>query len=274
MSMDSKGIHRFITTTLVVLFTLTSLPPADISFARDREERGRESSQTRRDSQGERGREPAQIRRQEREERVRESSRPQIYKRDTVVRDRERIILRSPRVAKHGHVVSKLPRDYRRVWRDKEPYYYSRGVFYRPDPAGFVVIGAPIGVVVVSLPAGYRRVWVDDSWYYVYGGVFYRRAPSGYVVVEAPPYVVIEDDIPVLIEPPEWAEGEVSVIADILNVRSGPGLRYPTIYQIHRGYILDVHGKTTGWLYVELPSGEFGWVMNIYTVPVLPPGSG
>jgi hypothetical protein len=187
---------------------------------------------------------------------------------------RGKIVLRSPRVTRHGQVVSKLPRYYRRVWRGKEPYYYSRGVFYRPGPTGFIVVGAPIGAVVVSLPVGYRRVWIDSSWYYVFGGIFYRRVPSGYVVVEAPPSVVVEDDIPVLVEPSEMATGKVSVIADVLNVRSGPGLRYPVLYQIHRGYILELHGETTGWFYVELPSGEFGWVMNIYTTPLQSPGSG
>ncbi len=110
--------------------------------------------------------------------------------------------------------------------------------------------------------------------YYAYGGVFYRRVPSGYVVVEAPPDVVVEEAVPVLVQPPEIIEGTVSVIASVLNVRSGPGLSYPMIYQIHKGYILEVHGKAIGWLYVQLPNGEFGWVMNIYTTQLEPPGSG
>jgi uncharacterized protein YraI len=96
---------------------------------------------------------------------------------------------------------------------------------------------------------------------------------SGYVVVEAPAAVIVEDDAPVLVQPHETADGQISITASVLNVRSGPGLGYPVIYQMHEGYVLEVHGKTTGWLFVELPNGEFGWVMTEFTKQ-LEPASG
>ena len=180
----------------------------------------------------------------------------------------------SPRHARQGHVVRKLPRGYKRVWHKKTPYYYQSGVFYKPSLSGFVVVGAPIGSVVFSIPIGYTRVWVGDVGYYLYGGVFYRRSPSGYMVVESPSGVYLDDKDPAVVQPPENASGSVSVTVSVLNVRAGPSLNYPVIYQIYEGYVLDVHGRDRGWLYVELPNGEFGWVKKVFTTRLFEPGSG
>lgn len=180
----------------------------------------------------------------------------------------------SPRPVRHGHVVPKLPRGYRRVWHSNTPYYYRYGIFYRPSPSGFIVVRAPIGLIISSLPVGYTRVWVGGVSYYVYAGAFYRKVPSGYVVVERPPGVYLEEDAPVLVEPPEAAEGIVTVTASALNVRAGPSLTHPVLYQVHRGYLLEVHGRATGWLYVELPDGEFGWVKRVFTAPLDPNAKG
>ena len=246
MLMQSTIRRKIITLLLLSIFALTSFPLADFSFA----------------------------------QRDRRGDRPRVDRRggdrhDRARRDRPRVKRRviSPRVTRRDHVVSRLPRGYRRVWHNRKPYYYYYGAFYRPYTSGFISVGAPYGAIVVSLPVGYQRLWVDDSWYYVYSSSFYRRVPSGYMVVDAPSTVVVEDSVPEIVSPPESAAGNVSVTTSILNVRSGPGLGYPRIYQIQEGYILEVHGKATGWLYVQLPNGEFGWVMNTYTTP-LAPGSG
>lgn len=262
MFIQSKITRRFMTIIVISMFALTSIPMADNVFARDQERRGGKSYRTER-----RGADSSVRKRREREGR---SYRTKRHGADSSVRR----VIRTPRFRRHGHVFPRLPRGYRRVWYNREPFYYYHSVFYRPSPSGFVVVVAPIGIIVDSLPIGYQRLWIDDVWYFAYGGVFYHRVPSGYVVVEAPADVIIEEAIPALVEPPEPASGIVSVEASILNVRSGPGLNYPVIYQIHRGYVLDVHGKTVGWLYVQLPNGEFGWVMNIYTTMLKPPGSG
>ena len=256
MFMRSKITSRFMTITLISLFSLTSLILSDDLFARDRGGRGGKTS----------ARDMDRI----------SGNIPRAKHQDNYSSPRRsgRRVVRSPRAYRHGHTVSKLPRGYRRTWHNKDPYYYYSGSFYRPARSGFIVVGAPYGAIVLSLPVGYQRFWVDDAWYYAYGSVFYRRVPAGYVVVEAPRDIVIEEEAIVLIQPTEADSGEVSVIASILNVRSGPGLSYPVIYQIHEGYILEIQGKTTGWLYVHLPNGEFGWVMNIYTNRLEPSGSG
>jgi len=180
----------------------------------------------------------------------------------------------SPRIVRRGHVVQRLPRGYKRIWFDESPLFYSSGVFYQSVPAGFIAINAPVGVVVASLPAGYRTVWVDGLTYFVYGGVFYGRASAGYVVVNAPATLIVEEAAPALVEPSEEASGQVSVTADVLNVRLGPGKGYKVLYQMHKGYVLEVYGKTTGWLYVELPNGEFGWILTRFTIQLDSDASG
>lgn len=242
MHMQSKIRGKIITIAVLSIFALTSFPLADLSFA-DRDGKGDRQRVDRRGSG--------------KHDRSRDRSRVQ-----------RRVI--SPPVVRRDHVVSSLPRGYRRVWHDRKPYYYFSGTFYRPYTSGFIAVGAPLGAIVVSLPVGYQRVWVDNSWYYVYGSAFYRRVPYGYMVVAPPPAVIVEDSVPEIVAPTESAAGTVSVTTSVLNVRSGPGLDYPRIYQIHEGYLLEIHGKALGWLYVQLPNGEFGWVMNMYTVPLVP----
>jgi uncharacterized protein YgiM (DUF1202 family) len=127
---------------------------------------------------------------------------------------------------------------------------------------------------VVSLPVGYRTLWVGGVSYYYERGVFYRRAPSGYVVVEAPPGRVFVKENPVIVQPSEYARGEVFVMAYSLNVRSGPGLDFSVIDQVYQDDILEIHGKEGEWLYVKLPNGKNGWVMKTYTFQKTPPASG
>jgi uncharacterized protein YgiM (DUF1202 family) len=67
---------------------------------------------------------------------------------------------------------------------------------------------------------------------------------------------------------PENGFGRVSVEIYALNVRSGPGLQYAVTGYVCRDDILVVYNHVPGWLYVQLPSGRFGWVMPEYTTPV------
>ena len=255
--------HHFITVFFIGVFTMSFILMEDYSFAQ-RERRGDDSSRVSR-QQERRGDDSSRVSRQQDR---RGSDSPRIDRN----RSKRRII--SPSSPRYGYVVPKLPRGYRRIWHKSKPYYYISGVFYTPGPSGFIVVRAPIGSIVVSLPVGFRRIWVSDAYYYTYGGTFYRRAPSGFVVVAPPAEVILEEEAPVIVQPSEAAAGQVSVTASILNVRSGPDFSYPLIYQVHSGYILEVHGQSREWLYVELPNGEFGWVMAEFTYRLEAPGSG
>lgn len=269
--------HCFITAVFLSVFAMTFILMEDYSFAQ-REKRGDDSSRVSR-QQGNRGDDSSRVRKQQ-DRRGDDSSRVsrQLDRRGNesprVTRHISKRRIISPSVSRQGHVIRKLPRGYRRVWHKSKPYFYSGGVFYTQGTYGFIVVRAPIGSIVVSLPVGFRRIWVSSAYYYSYGGTFYRRAPSGFVVVAPPAEVVLEEEAPVLVQPSEAAEGQVSVTAPILNVRSGPDLSYPLIYQVHSGYILEIHGQSRGWLYVELPNGEFGWVMSEFTYRLKAPGSG
>jgi uncharacterized protein YraI len=87
------------------------------------------------------------------------------------------------------------------------------------------------------------------------------------MVVESP--LQVEEDI---------ADGEqVSVTSHLLNVRAGAGMEHPVRTQVPRGSVLVVRGYASGWLYVELHDGSYGWVMSRFTTPLataLPGASG
>ena len=80
------------------------------------------------------------------------------------------------------------------------------------------------------------------------------------IVVEKPYYVN------------PWLDETVLVTVSFLNVRSGPDDDFVVIDQVYKGDSLIVYGWeiSSDWLYVELPSGAFGWVLAEYTTPALP----
>jgi hypothetical protein len=41
---------------------------------------------------------------------------------------------------------------------------------------------------------------------------------------------------------------------------------FHVVHRVRRGDTLEVEGRSNGWLNVLLPSGEYGWVMERYTV--------
>ena len=185
-----------------------------------------------------------------------------------------RKIVVPPPVLPWGKPVVNPPVGYVSVRFGGAKYFYHAGVFYQKRPHGFIVAPPPVGAIVASIPVGFQVVVIGGLTYYCYGGAYYQRVPSGYIVVEAPPGVVAVEDPPALIQVPETARGRVSVTANTLNVRSGPGANRPVIHQVYQGNILAIYGNAPGWLYVKLPSGKFGWVMQKFTVQVSPPASG
>lgn len=162
-----------------------------------------------------------------------------------------------------------------RTHRDRDfPRYnvIGRHGIHRPY-ASWHAMGRPrVGVIFSTLPVGYRTIWIADRWYYFYNGIYYQSAPYGYVVVNPPPVVVVRE-YPDVVEPLEHAQGWVAVTVSTLNVHAGSTLDHPVIYQITLDTVLEVYGKADGWLYVQLPNGEFGWIMAAFTAEVEPPGS-
>lgn len=143
-------------------------------------------------------------------------------------------------------------------------YFYLDGIFYRSGLNGYIAVQAPLGAIVVSLPTGSHDIVVGGSKYYVYGGVYYRNVPLGYEVVRKP-YL---GDAYCRTDYEYRDQEQVMVIPRILNVRQGPGKSHPIIHKVYRDDILKVIGRAPGWVYVNLPYGEFGWIMTEYVVPV------
>lgn len=185
-----------------------------------------------------------------------------------------RKIVVPPPVLPWGRPIVNLPFGYVSVWAGGVNYFYNAGIFYQRRPNGFIVAPPPVGAIIASIPAGFQVVVIGGLTYYCYGGAYYQRVPSGYIVVEAPPGVITVERPSALIQVPETARGRVSVTANTLNVRSGPGSNRPVIHQVYQGNILAIYGNAPGWLYVKLPSGKFGWVIQKFTAQVSPPASG
>jgi hypothetical protein len=86
-------------------------------------------------------------------------------------------------------VVSNLPRERTRVVVGRNEYFYSRGLFYRPGPRGYMVMRGPIGARVRVLPPGFVSLSIGGSPFFFYYGTYYRMDPvrRDYVVVNPPP---------------------------------------------------------------------------------------
>jgi hypothetical protein len=87
-----------------------------------------------------------------------------------------------------GYAVPALPHGYYETRYRDSPYYFDRGVWYRPHGDRFVVTLAPIGLVVPVLPPFYSSLWVGGSQYYYADDTYYAWRPEerGYVVVDPP----------------------------------------------------------------------------------------
>lgn len=183
---------------------------------------------------------------------------------------------RNPPGAPHhpGTVVKQLPPRSKSVWVEKSRYYYHEKNFYRKGPSGYVVVSAPIGALVVSIPLGSKAVIAGGLTFYFDGMTYYRRASGGYLVVEPPLQPVIVREVPPVVPSEQRMGGTVSVTVSILNVRSGPGMSFPVIYEVRMGEVLQIHGYAPDWLYVKLSTGEFGWVMLKFTSMLTSPGNG
>ena len=85
-----------------------------------------------------------------------------------------------------GQFIGALPRDHRVVVYGGARYYFSGGVWYRPQGPRFVVVMPPIGLFVPLLPPYYATIWVGGVPYYYANEIYYAHRGGGYVIVEPP----------------------------------------------------------------------------------------
>lgn len=84
-----------------------------------------------------------------------------------------------------GTAIDVLPSGFVTVTVASRPYYYHRGMFYRPYRRGYVIVPAPIGAVIMVPPPGVV-VMVENDPYHYYRGTFYAPRGNRYVVVRPP----------------------------------------------------------------------------------------
>ena len=84
--------------------------------------------------------------------------------------------------------VQHLPPHHETIVVHKRNYFYHNGYFYRREPRGYTIIGAPVGARIRVLPVGYTIVKFGGLSYYYLNGTYYNYIPSErvYVVVANP----------------------------------------------------------------------------------------
>jgi hypothetical protein len=95
-----------------------------------------------------------------------------------------------------GHFVEALPRGHHIVPYGNSRYYFSGGVWYRPNGPRFAIVAPPFGLVVPFLPLYYTTLWVSGIPYYYANDVYYTQSSGGYMVVEPPKGEVVEAPAP------------------------------------------------------------------------------
>ena len=87
-----------------------------------------------------------------------------------------------------GERVRSLPSGHVTVRVGRDSYRYNRGIFYRPDRRGYVVVRAPIGARIRTLPPGYISFTIGLNRYFYINSAYYLWEPvtREYVVVTAP----------------------------------------------------------------------------------------
>jgi hypothetical protein len=189
-------------------------------------------------------------------------------------RGRRIVVVRHAPGPRIGHPVARFPAGHHRIHAGAVPYFFHAGRYYRPVRRGYVHVRPPVGAVIAALPLGFLTLTVGSLLYFYHSDVYYRRVPAGYMVVDPPREAVVVRETPAA-EAPEDQEGALVVVtAPRLNVRSGPGDGFEVIAVIDQGLSLEIRGSAADWLYVKMPDGRHGWVLETYTSPILPPASG
>lgn len=117
-----------------------------------------------------------------------------------------------------------------------------------------LLTGAVIGTIVSSPPRQPAVVYTAPPRIYT--------SPPQVIVQQQPVYIASER---VYSSEPELVLRRVTATAELLNVRSGPGLDTPIVGQVRQDQILDVIGAAPDWLYIKTELGNYGWVMTRFT---------
>jgi hypothetical protein len=151
-------------------------------------------------------------------------------------------------------VYKQAPRDSQRIKHGNTQYMVHQGRFYKPGRGGYVHTRPPRGLVLPGLPLAATLIAIAGITYYMFDNTYYRKIPAGYQVVETPQPVVVVNSV--------QTGAQALVVAQALNVRSGPGLNYPVQNLVYLNNLLVVQSSSGDWLYVRLPDNSYGWIMS------------
>lgn len=110
--------------------------------------------------------------------------------------------------------------------------------------AGLLVNGNTVEIVGVDAATGWYKIKFEDGYAYITNKSEYVEIisgdPNGTTTIQ-----------------------KVEVLADNLNVRSGPGTENSSIGIVQKGFVADIleTDSTTGWYKISY-NGEYGWVTN------------
>ena len=109
------------------------------------------------------------------------------YIKKKVVKNKQKKTIVKKKPAKRTVVVTKLPAGHKKIIVHKNPFYFTKGVWYKKGSSGYVVVRAPLGARIKALPIGYTVVVRANIKYYHYYGAYYKYDPDNkeYYVVEA-----------------------------------------------------------------------------------------
>jgi hypothetical protein len=87
-----------------------------------------------------------------------------------------------------GTKLAKPPADAVKVESFGQAYTYSKGMFFKQEAGGWVVVAAPLGAVIPEKPVGASTVFGNNKPHTYYAGTFYvyDAATKGYAVVQPP----------------------------------------------------------------------------------------
>jgi len=168
--------------------------------------------------------------------------------------------------ADHGRIHERIHNPLKYKGKDIHHVRIESSRIHRPGvekrfhrrPAGKIVQHRrpPIRTVVVDRPR--LRLW----WPAIVASFSYHLSAGPRYDTSAPIYTSVETGVS---SSRYTSVQRISVSTDLLNVRSGPNLNNPVISTVSFGVVLPVHGAAQGWLYITLPDGRPGWVMERYT---------
>jgi len=98
---------------------------------------------------------------------------------------------------KYNKTVRTLPQSHTVIAVLNKKYYFDGNIFYKPQPNGFTVCSAPIGVRINKLPSKFTKIIYRNKIIFYHYGTFFQKETNtnGYVVVP-PPIGIRVDELP------------------------------------------------------------------------------